>query len=219
MIGLVPIGSLLGGLVSTMIVLLLKWMLVGRMKVGDRKIWGASFMMWEFVSHLISSADANFMIAFRGSIVFVWWLRLLGCDIGKDCYISMRSPQEPDLLHVGAGSVLDDCDIVAHHFDGHAFRLEHVRIGTNCNIGFKSSLLPRSIISNGVTMMPLTVVLVGETLPAMTCWRGSCAELVKKSIVHRTARLATSESVQDIQLYVREESVMYDGRVSINRSR
>jgi acetyltransferase-like isoleucine patch superfamily enzyme len=179
MIVLIPIAAVFSGILFCFIVLLLKWTLIRKMQTGDFRIWGAHFLAWEFLSLLLKSCDSMLIRNIKGTPLFNMWLRLLGAEVGKSCYITTDSPQEPDLLVLGDNCIIDHCDVVGHHFDGHAFRLEKIHVGNDCSVGYHSVLLPNSRLMDNVSLLPLTVALVGEEFPSNTVWRGSLAEMVR----------------------------------------
>jgi len=176
----IPVGSVIGGLILAVFVLILKWLIIRKMKPGNHTIWGANFLAWELLNQSYYSVDNIFIKQFRGTPLFSAWLRLLGAKVGNNCFLAMGTPTEPDLVTIGDDVVADDCTLIGHHFDGHAFRLQEITIGNGCAVGMKSVMLPGSTLREGVTFLPLSVALVGEEFPPNTTWGGSLAELVSK---------------------------------------
>lgn len=81
-----------------------KWLLIGRWKSREFPVWGLTYLRFWTVKVLI---HANPMIFFVGNPLYVLYLRALGARIGKGVTILSRNvPACPDLLTVGAGTVI-----------------------------------------------------------------------------------------------------------------
>jgi amino acid adenylation domain-containing protein len=84
--------------------IIVKWILVGRWKQGQIRIWSLAYVRFWFVKIL---TRANPLVLFAGSPLYVLYLRLLGAKIGKGVVIfSRKVPVCTDLLTVGDGTVI-----------------------------------------------------------------------------------------------------------------
>ncbi|MFC9351969.1 Pls/PosA family non-ribosomal peptide synthetase [Arthrobacter sp. NPDC057013] len=98
------------GLAGAMFVVLsltpviLKWVLIGRWKPRQIRIWSLDYVRFWTVKTL---TRANPLVLFAGSPLYVLYLRLLGAKIGKGVVIFSRTvPACPDLLTVGDDTVI-----------------------------------------------------------------------------------------------------------------
>ena len=84
--------------------ILAKWMLIGRWKPQQIRIWSLAYVRFWVVKTLIQS---NPLVLFAGSPIYVLYLRALGAKIGRDVVIfSTHVPVCTDLLTIGDGTVV-----------------------------------------------------------------------------------------------------------------
>jgi acetyltransferase-like isoleucine patch superfamily enzyme len=94
-----------------------------------------------------------------------------------------------DLVHIGAGSVISDYFYASDHTHGHDPRLGSpasqplvskgpVRIGRNCFIGYRASILPGVVLGDSCVVGAHAVVT--RSFPAMTMLVGVPARVVKR---------------------------------------
>jgi non-ribosomal peptide synthetase-like protein len=98
---------LAGGAVSlglSTLPILAKWMLIGRWKRQQIRIWSLAYVRFWVVKTLIQS---NPLVLFVGSPIYVLYLRALGAKIGRGVVIfSNHVPVCTDLLAIGDGTVV-----------------------------------------------------------------------------------------------------------------
>ena len=84
--------------------ILAKWVLIGRWKPRQIRIWSLAYFRFWIVKTLV---QANPVLLFLGSPLYLLYLRALGASIGPGVVIlSSRVPVCTDLLTVGAGTVI-----------------------------------------------------------------------------------------------------------------
>src|SRR6266567_5920312 len=82
-----------------------KWLLIGRWKSQQIRLWSLEYLRFWIVKTLIRSNPAPYL--FVGSPVYGLYLRALGAKVGPGAVIlSRRIPVCTDLLTIGAGSVI-----------------------------------------------------------------------------------------------------------------
>src|SRR5262249_40104634 len=82
-----------------------KWVLVGRWKTQQIRLWSLAYVRFWIVKTLIRSSPATRF--FIGTPLYVLYLRALGAKIGPRVVIfSRRVPVCTDLLTIGAGTVI-----------------------------------------------------------------------------------------------------------------
>src|SRR5260370_33012352 len=82
-----------------------KWVLVGRWKPQQIRLWSLAYVRFWLVKTLIWSSPATRL--FFGTPLYVLYLRALGAKIGPGVVIfSQRVPVCTDLLTIGAGTVI-----------------------------------------------------------------------------------------------------------------
>jgi acyl carrier protein len=84
--------------------ILAKWVLIGRWKPRQIPIWSLAYLRFWIVKTLV---QANPVLFFLGSPLYLLYLRALGASIGRGVVILSRHvPVCTDLLTVGAGTVI-----------------------------------------------------------------------------------------------------------------
>src|SRR6266403_1640099 len=82
-----------------------KWVLVGRWKAQQIRLWSLAYVRFWIVKTLVRSSPAARL--FIGTPLYSFYLRALGAKIGPDAVIfSRRVPVCTDLLTIGAGTVI-----------------------------------------------------------------------------------------------------------------
>jgi non-ribosomal peptide synthetase-like protein len=156
------------------LVLLLKWLLIGRYRPRAVPMWTLFVWTSEAITNLYESiAVPNFVSFLRGTPWLPAALRMLGARIGRDVYLDTTDLTEFDCVHIGPGSVLNAwCGPQTHLFEDRVMKIGEVRIGSRVNLGTRCTVLYGAEVGDGVQLGPLTLVSKGETLPAGTHWHG-----------------------------------------------
>ena len=165
------------GLSSYLIVVALKWLVVGRYRPRAAPMWTPFVWISEAVTNLYESlAVPNFLDLLRGTPMLPWALRLLGARIGRGVYLNTTDLTEFDCVRIGDGAELNAwCGPQTHLFEDRVMKVGLVEIGARTTIGPRTTILYDTHVGDGVKLGPLTLVAKGERLPAATCWEGSPA--------------------------------------------
>jgi non-ribosomal peptide synthetase-like protein len=171
------VSGLLFGLASFVLVVALKWLLVGRYRPRAVPMWTPFVWISEAVTNLYESLAApNFLDVLRGTPMLPWALRLLGVRIGKGVYMDTTDVTEFDCVRIGDGAELNAWSgPQTHLFEDRVMKIGQVEIGARVTVGPRSTILYDSQVGDDARLGPLTLVAKGERLPAGTRWEGSPA--------------------------------------------
>jgi non-ribosomal peptide synthetase-like protein len=171
------VAGCLYGLASFLLVVALKWILVGRYRPCARAMWTPFVWTSEAVTNLYESlAVPNFLDILRGTPMLPWALRLLGAKIGKGVYLNTTDLTEFDCVSIGDEAELNAwCGPQTHLFEDRVMKIGLVEIGAQTTIGTRTTILYDTHVGDRVQLGPLTLVAKGERLPAATRWEGSPA--------------------------------------------
>jgi non-ribosomal peptide synthetase-like protein len=171
------LAGCLYGLASFLLVVALKWILIGRYRPCARAMWTPFVWISEAVTNLYESlAVPNLLDFLRGTPMLPWALRLLGAKIGTGVYLNTTDLTEFDCVRIGDGAELNAwCGPQTHLFEDRVMKIGLVEIGARTTIGPRTTILYATHIGDGVNLGPLTLVAKGERLPAATRWEGSPA--------------------------------------------
>jgi non-ribosomal peptide synthetase-like protein len=170
-------AGLLFGLASFLIVVALKWLLIGRYRPRVAPMWTPFVWFSEAVTNLYESlAVPNFLEFLRGTPMLPWALTLLGSRMGKGIFLNTTDFTEFDCVSVGDEAELNAyCGPQTHLFEDRIMKIGLVAIGAGATVGARSIVLYDSAVGDRVRLGPLTMVAKGERLPPDTSWEGSPA--------------------------------------------
>jgi non-ribosomal peptide synthetase-like protein len=171
------VAGCLFGLASFLLVVALKWILIGRYRPCARAMWTPFVWLSEAVTNVYESlAVPNFLDLLRGTPMLPWALRMLGAKIGKGVYMNTTDLTEFDCVRIGDESELNAwCGPQTHLFEDRVMKIGLVEIGAQTTVGARTTILYDTHVGDRVQLGPLTLVAKGERLPAATRWEGSPA--------------------------------------------
>jgi non-ribosomal peptide synthetase-like protein len=152
-----------------------KWVLIGRWRPRQFRVWSMPYLRFWVVKVLIRS---NPLAAFVGSPIYVLYLRALGAKIGRDVTIlSGPVPACPDLLTVGDGTIVRKEALVSCYraHDG-VIQTGSVTLGRNVFVGEKTVLDIGTSMGDGAQLGHSSSLHSGQAVPAGEHWHGSPAE-------------------------------------------
>ncbi|MGB6977325.1 MAG: Pls/PosA family non-ribosomal peptide synthetase, partial [Gammaproteobacteria bacterium] len=154
-------------------VVLAKWLIIGRIKPGNYRLWGWYYFRWWLVQQLLLLLPTE---SLAGSPLMNLYCRMLGARIGKNCCIATDHIDICDMLEVddnssiGAGSVLSGYT-VEHGW----LKIGPITVGKNCFIGANSTLGIFTTLEDGAVLDDLSMLPPGATIPAGASFHGSPA--------------------------------------------
>lgn len=152
-----------------------KWIVIGRFRPFATPLWSAYLWRIEFVNALFEfMAIPIGLETLQGTPMLAWYLRLLGCRIGRGVYIDTAGFIESDLVEVGDRAILNrDCVLQTHLYEDRVMKGSKLRIGADCEIGTNSIVLYDAEMKPGARLGALSLVMKGETVPAGRVWVGA----------------------------------------------
>lgn len=165
------------GCSSFLLVVLLKWGLIGRYRPGASPMWSPFVWLSEAVTNVYESlAVPNLLNLLRGSPMLPWALRMLGVRVGKGVFLDTTDLTEFDCVRIGDEAELNAwCGPQTHLFEDRVMKIGEVEIGPRVTIGPSSTVLYDTSIGESTQLGPLTLVAKGERVPPQTRWAGSPA--------------------------------------------
>lgn len=168
----------LSGIPCFIMLVIIKWVVVGKEKPSQYPLWSAGVWRAEFVVDCTTVlGGSSFLQLIRGTPLMPWFFRCLGAKIGKGCFIDTMFLTEPDMVTIGDYCCIGDrVTIQTHLFEDRVMKLEPLTIGDRVSIGALSIVLYNTSIDRGCTIGPLSLVMKGESYPAYTHWEGVPAQ-------------------------------------------
>ncbi len=153
-----------------------KWLLIGRWKPQQIRLWSLAYVRFWVVKTLVRSSPATRM--FIGTPVYALYLKALGAKIGPGVVIlSRRVPVCTDLLTIGAQTVIRR-EAVFNCYRAQAGRLETgpVTLGRDTFVGERSVLDINTSLGDGAQLGHASALLSGQAVSAGERWHGSPAQ-------------------------------------------
>lgn len=156
----------------------LKHLLQGTMQPVVKPLWCRFVWRNELVNGVYEAVAASAMMPLLGTPMISTCLRMMGCKVGKWCFIETTLMSEFDLVHIGDRVSLNlGATIQTHLFEDRVFKADRLEIGDDCSIGNMAFVLYDTQIEQAAKLGSLSVLMKGEALPAGTRWTGIPCEL------------------------------------------
>ena len=182
-----------GFLILCLLPILAKWVLIGRWKPKEIRIWSLGYFRFWFVKTLVRS---NPLVLFTGSPLYVLYLKALGAKVGKGVLIlSHNVPICTDLLTIGDGTVIRK-DSFFFGYRAHAGLIQTgpVTLGRDVLVGEMSVLDIDTSMGDGSQLGHASSLLAGQAVPPSGRWHGSPAE--PTTVDYRLAEPASSGTLR-----------------------
>jgi len=168
-----PLASVLSSVGEIGAVALIKFIVSGRFQASVHPLWSEAVILDEIVNGVYESLSTTTLAPLQGTPFLAPALRLLGCRIGKWCFLDTTYFSEFDLVKIGDFAAINQgATIQTHLFEDRVMKSGEVRLGNGCAIGNMGIVLYDTEIEAGVITSPMSVVMKGERLTAGTRWIG-----------------------------------------------
>lgn len=176
-----PIAELLivCGIVG--IVVMLKWMILGKLKPATKPIWDIFIRKLDLIEYMFSYyINTNFTNMVLGTPFVSILFRCLGAKIGKQVYIETTQFAEFDLISIADNVCINAETLIdTHLYEDRIFKMSTIDIHEGCNIGIGSIILYDTVMEKNSSLGNLSLLMKGETLPANTSWQGAPAQPIQ----------------------------------------
>ncbi len=168
-------APLVGGsfvLLLTTEVVVLKWLLVGRVRAGTYPVDGGFYVRNWIVDQLLAfSLDVAGPL--HSTLYLAPWYRALGARLGRFVELSTATATTPDLLDIGEGSmVADEVSLGAARVEGGWMAVAPTRLGRRAFIGNSAVVPAGTAIGDGSLVGVLSLAPSGAAQPGAS-WLGS----------------------------------------------
>jgi len=162
-------------LATLLLPILAKWLLIGRWKPREIRLWSLGYLRFWTVKTLIRASP---LVLFAGSPIYVLYLRALGMKIGKGTTIlSTNVPVATDLISIGANSVIRrGASFTGYHATSGKLVTGRVILGRDVFVGETSVLDIGTAMGDGAQLGHSSSLHTGQLVPAGASWHGVPAE-------------------------------------------
>jgi non-ribosomal peptide synthetase-like protein len=178
LLAVVPALDLALAAALCLIVLALKWFLLGRVRPGRHPLWSCWCSRWDFHYVVWEVYARGPLAALEGTLWLNVYLRAMGVRIGRNVLLG------PGFAHVVDPDMLtfeDEATVVslfqAHTFEDRVLKIDRVRVGRAATVGGSSVLLYGADVGDGAHVTPHSVVMKREHLRPGRRYAGSPTRL------------------------------------------
>jgi len=160
-----PGFTLAEGACLVAIVLVSKWLLLGRVREGRHPLWSCWCSRWDFLYVVWAAYVRGSLTSLEGTPFMIWWLRAIGARIGKRVVLGTRFAQvvDPDMLIIEDDATVS-CLLQLHSFEDRVLKIAPSRFGARSTVGNGAVLLYGANIGEGARVEDGSVVMKHETL-------------------------------------------------------
>ncbi|MBM3608109.1 MAG: AMP-binding protein, partial [Alphaproteobacteria bacterium] len=154
-----------------LLVIGLKWVIIGRTKPGAYPLWGAYYFRLWLVQRLVQVTTMKFL---QCSPLMRWYMRALGAKVGKDAMIGEIEAGAIDLLTIGDNATVGlknkfgNVEVI-----GNQVFVGPVTIGNGALTGNCCVISRDVVIGDDAQLKDLTALQAGTTVGAAEIWDGS----------------------------------------------
>ena len=166
---------LLAGAVAGGTAVAAKWLVVGRIRAGEKPLWSSFVWRNEVSDTFVETVAAPwFARTASGTPVMNVWLRALGAKIGRGVWCETYWLPEADLVTLERGSTVNrGCVVQTHLFHDRIMRMDTVTLEDGSTLGPHCVALPAAQLGAGATVGPASLVMRGDEVPPSTRWQGN----------------------------------------------
>jgi non-ribosomal peptide synthetase-like protein len=153
-----------------------KWLLIGRWRPQQIRLWSLAYVRFWVVKSLIWSNPGVYLLV--GSPLYGLYLRALGAKVGPRVVIhSRRIPVCTDLLTIGAGTVIRrESSFLCYRAQSGRIEIGPVTLGRDVYVGEWSVLDIDTSMGDGAQLGHSSALHSGQAVPAGERWHGSPAQ-------------------------------------------
>jgi non-ribosomal peptide synthetase-like protein len=162
------------GIASTLLVVLLKWLIIGKYRACVEPLWSVFVRRSELITGLYETVAVPALLGWlTGTPWIAPVMRLLGVKIGKRVWMDTTFITEFDLVEIGDDVAIGaSVSLQTHLFEDRVMKMSTVKINSGASIGSRSVVLYDAEVGAGASLDSLSLVMKGESLPAESQWRG-----------------------------------------------
>ena len=185
---MVPLVSLGAAAFFCLLILAMKWVLLGRVRPGVHPLWSCWCSRWDFLYVAWGMYGRAGLSTLEGTPLLSWYLRAMGVHIGRGVILGggFSHVVDPDMLHFEDGATVT-CQFQAHTFEDRVLKIDHVRIGPRATVGNNAVLLYGADIGERTNVAPHSVVMKHESLLAGHRYTGCPTRPEHETAPQRTA--------------------------------
>lgn len=176
-----------------------KWLLIGRIKPGIYRVWGWFYFRWWLVERLQKNVFSPKHLI--GSPLIIFYYRLLGAKIGKNCYIGSVNITTHDLLTIGDNSSVGfDARLLGYVVEDGWLKIGRITIGKNCYVGARSVVSINTTIEDEGKLDDMSLLPAARFIPSKQFYSGSPAAPTPVPEEHLIHQLQNEQEIKNTSI-------------------
>ena len=168
--------------------ILVKWLIIGRYKVGDYPLWGSYYFKWWLVKALRKLTMVDYL---NGTTLYPIYLRLMGMKIAADAQIGAFNVGAIDLISIGRNASIGSNVVLDNVFIENGWlKIRKISIGDNAYIGSGTVIAGDNNIPRDAEVKDLSYLRPRSPIKENQIWQGSPAQFIsvkEKTVVDSIA--------------------------------
>ncbi len=174
MLAITPFLTIGLAVAAVLFVVVLKWVVMGTFRPVIKPLWCHYVWLNEMVNGAYEFIMAPVTSILFGTPFAGIPLRLIGCKVGRHCYIASNLFSEWDLVEIGNYAAVNEGVILQTHlFEDRVMKSSYLKIGDNCSVGNMAVVLYDTSMNDRAVLGPLSLLMKGEIMPADSKWYGA----------------------------------------------
>jgi non-ribosomal peptide synthetase-like protein len=155
-------------------VLIVKWVVLGRVRPGRHPLWSCWCSRWDYLYVIWGRYAHGPLSALEGTLLLPWFLRAMGMRIGRRVVLGAGFAQvvDPDMLRIDDGATVN-CMFQAHTFEDRVLKIDRIHIGRRATLGAASVPLYGADVGELAYVAPHSVIMKQEHLLAGRRYEGA----------------------------------------------
>lgn len=161
--------------IFSLIIIITKWLVIGKMKEGDYPLWGGYYFRWWFVKTVQELLPAQFL---NGTPIYATFLGLLGVKVEADAQLSSFKIGAEDLVSIGHDVTISSEVVLNNAWveDG-LLKLRKIVIEDHAYLGSGSVVAGGAVIKAWGELQDLSFLPANKVIGEREIWLGSPAQL------------------------------------------
>ena len=159
--------------VMLLLVIALKWIIIGRYQPGVYPLWGTYYFRFWLVNAIEATVPVSYL---SGTPFLALYLRLMGARIGRNVSLQSDSFAIYDLLRIGDGSSINsDATLLGYSVGDGVLRIGSVTLGKRCFVGTRAVVCENAMMADDAALEDMSLLREGQAIGAGETWIGSPA--------------------------------------------
>jgi non-ribosomal peptide synthetase-like protein len=172
--------------------ILSKWLLLGRIKPGEHRLWGGYYFRWWLAQRIQRIAPTDYL---TGSPLMNVYCRLMGAKIGKNCHIGTPNIKAFDLLKIGNNtSISHNSMLLGYTVEDGWLKIGPITLGNDCFVGTRAVLNIHTTLEDDAMLEDLSMLSANSVIPKGQCYHGSPARFQKQSVINPAEKIEARET-------------------------